>query len=98
MSAAQTTADAGRVPRERRNLEDLLIPNDQYSYAFGYISSGHRIAIERLDALLARPGDKRSLLKTLGSIRNDLAEEVENLRGHLERRAALPAAKTGGAV
>lgn len=89
MSAAQTST-AGR-----RTIFSLNIPTEEYGYALGYIGRDHDIAVERLDALIANPGNRRELLATLNSIRNEMAGTGETLRGHFERRAT---AKTGGAA
>lgn len=69
---------------KRLKLEHLHVPADRYSYAFGYISRGHSITIDRLESLLEHPGRKTDLLKTIKSIRDDLVGEVESLRGKFE--------------
>jgi hypothetical protein len=93
MSAAQTSTNG--QPAKHLKLEKLHVPADKYSYAFGYISRGHSITIERLEALLEHPGRKSDLLKTIKSIHDDLVDEVVSLRSKLELDAAT---KTGGAA
>lgn len=86
--SSQGTAAHTAGPVSIPKLRDLSVPFEGYPFAFGYIGRSHDIAVERLDALLACPGDKRALLKTIAAIRSDLADDVENLRCTFERRAA----------
>lgn len=83
---------------KRRTLSDLRIPHGSYPYAVGYIGRDHDIAVERLDALIAKPGNRRELLATIKAIRNQMAETSEVLRSTFERGAVGegPLAQKGG--
>jgi hypothetical protein len=72
---------------ERRALSELRVTSDQIPFALGWIEAAQSTLVERLDALLAYPGDKRTLLTSLTAIRDDIIDKHERLQRSLDAGA-----------
>lgn len=86
-----TPATSGNL--EPHHLTVPEIPLGEYPYAFGWLSMAYCQLFERLDRLVALPCDKRTLILSLTSIRDEMTGDFDSLSASIDRYAA--AAKGG---
>lgn len=63
--------------------EELDIRHEEYSYAVGWLSNGHVNALDRIERMIACPGNKQALLASLSALRDSMAGTLDGLQKNL---------------